>query len=178
MPACGVAVALYALTLVCKQPICWNPSPRFLPPLVPTEERETPKHGSNFICQSVLASDRWAWALYLHFEVQEAAFWISSPGGHEVELRAASCLWELSWLDYEIVVDTDKSILRRQTETGHRNASWLRDVLVFWGIFVYVCMYVYVYFVKIYIYALVYTFKQHVVVIDLFSILFQVHDLW
>lgn len=40
LPVCVVAVALYALTLVGKQPICWNPSPRFLPPLVPTEERK------------------------------------------------------------------------------------------------------------------------------------------
>lgn len=40
VPVCVVAVALYALTLVGKQPICWKPSPRFLPPLVPTEERK------------------------------------------------------------------------------------------------------------------------------------------
>lgn len=39
-PVSVIARALYALTLVCKQPICQIPSPQFLPRLAPTEDRE------------------------------------------------------------------------------------------------------------------------------------------
>lgn len=54
LPVCVVAVALYALTLVGKQPICWNPSPRFLPPLVPTEERKRKPTMSHILFVSLL----------------------------------------------------------------------------------------------------------------------------
>lgn len=91
-----------------------------------------PHHESHFICQSVVVWDRWARAQYLHLEVLEAAFWIGSPGGHEVELRAASWFGELSWFDYEIVVNTEKSILKRQNINYNIKKYKIHTIFALW----------------------------------------------